>query len=423
LWKDVGQDGADAVLIAYGELDRVENGGNGRRHRGLVTRHLALLDQLGGRVLHVVPTGPLVHNGRPTLDREHFGFRDGISQPVIRGSQRESQADAQDLARAGEFILGYLNNQEMYAPPIWVTAESDYRNDLPTLDANLATRFPLFGAPTATRDARDFGRNGSFLAVRQLDQDVDGFRRSTELHAAAIRSRYRDIEAVAGHPIDADWVAAKMVGRWSDGTPLIGHPAHPAQQRDNRLANNFAYGSDDPRGFSCPMGAHIRRANPRDSFEPGDASERLITSRHRLLRRGRSYCYSPVPDQEEKRGLLFMALCSDLERQFEFVQHSWVNSGSFHALTNERDPIASDSSAEPGCFTIPMPAGPIVLSNVASHVHLRAGGYFFVPSLSACKYLCSVTALSKPGEPEEWTLRRDLPPLGAAEELVATAEM
>jgi hypothetical protein len=70
-----------------------------------------------------------------------------------------------------------------------------------------------------------------------------------------------------------------------------------------------------------------------------------------------------------------------------------------------------------------MPAGPIVLSNVASHVHLRAGGYFFVPSLSACKYLCSVTALSKPGEPEEWTLRRDLPPLGAAEELVATAEM
>ena len=145
--------------------------------------------------------------------REHFGFRDGISQPVIRGSQRSGTKPApRDLIAAGEFLLGYRNDQGFFTPPITVGAELDVHNSLPTVTATDATRFPRYGDQSAVAELRDLGRNGSFMVMRQLDQDVAGFEEAIERHAKALATKYRDLSAFTGAKIDSEWVAAKIIG-------------------------------------------------------------------------------------------------------------------------------------------------------------------------------------------------------------------
>lgn len=383
-------DGVDAVLVVYGHEP------NGT-HAELVSNHLQLLHHFGGSSIHEVPCAPVEENAEEViLDREHFGFRDGVSQPVMSGTRRAGRhVPERDLVPAGEFLLGYRNMQGFISPPIEIGAEYDARNDLPTISATSSNRYPYFGNRTPESATRDFGRNGSFLAVRQLDQDVEGFRTATAVLAKHLNESYPGLRELAGGIVDDEWVAAKIVGRWRDGSPLVGHTDGPGSIRANELPeNDFAYGIDDPRGFACPLGAHIRRANPRDSLEPGDDQEQKITNRHRLLRRGRSYAYKPDgQNTDECKGLLFMALCSDLERQFEFVQRTWLNATSFHGLVNERDPLLGGprgavEEVEPaGQLTIPTPAGPVTIPDIQSSVQLRGGGYFFIPSRSAFAFL------------------------------------
>jgi Dyp-type peroxidase family len=160
--------------------------------------------------------------------------------------------------------------------------------------------------------------------------------------------------------------------------------------------NDFAFGSDDPQGLACPFGSHIRRTNPRDSKQPGDPAEQAITNRHRLLRRGRTYV-KQLGEGKTEKGLMFVSLCADLERQFEFVQQVWSNSSSFHGLTNEPDPIFGTDTPDiekggscPRNYTIPTPAGPIKLTGMQNHVTVKAGGYFFLPSRSALTWLTDV---------------------------------
>ena len=215
-----------------------------------------------------------------------------------------------------------------------------------------------------------------------------------------MNDRYRQLPTIAGQAATPEWFAAKVIGRWQNGTPLVGNPDKPGKLGPNdRPENDFAFGIDDPRGHACPLGAHIRRTNPRDSLEPGDKLEEAITNRHRLLRRGRSYAYRPDGATSETKGLLFAALCSDLERQFEFVQHTWINASSFHGMTAETDPLLGNPLAEEGKtsaalvggtntrFTIPTATGPVVMEGLRSYVTMRAGGYFFLPSRSALTYL------------------------------------
>ena len=191
-----------------------------------------------------------------------------------------------------------------------------------------------------------------------------------------------------------------MMGRWRNGVPLVDKPnstsfnnrrgksrsdARDPYDRDN----DFAYGQDDPQGLHCPFGAHIRRANPRDSLQPDDPMQQQLTARHRLLRRGRSFETGGEGGKPEK-GLLFVAVCADVERQFELVQQSWVSSPSFHGLSSEPDPIISsspDDPAESRVFTIPTAAGPLTLHGIQSYVTVNGGGYFFMPSRSALQYL------------------------------------
>jgi cytochrome P450/deferrochelatase/peroxidase EfeB len=401
--------GADAILIICAKEAATCD--------AVLQRHLALLGE--GALLHVIPTAPLTGGlpfgadedaatrayGRATDRRaeyEHFGFRDGISQPIIRGTQRFlKRVHDRDVVEPGEFILGYRNNQGYYGPAATVAAESDHRNHLPTVLADVPSRFPTF--EDANKAVRDFGRNGSFLVVRQLAQDVDGFKSFVGQKAKDLKHDYPNLADVAGAPIDAKWLAAKIVGRWPDGTPLVERPGADTgegERKHSTTENDFTFGVDDPQGLRCPFGAHIRRTNPRDSLEPGDAFEVAITNRHRLLRRGRSYEYAPAEGAPTEKGLVFACLCADLDRQFEFVQQTWLQSPNFHGLREEPDPLLGQAgSGRPAVFTIPTPSGPVCVRGMQSFVTVRAGGYFFLPSHSAIQYLIDI---NQPGyEPQK----------------------
>ncbi|SDN70962.1 hypothetical protein [Afipia sp. GAS231] len=354
-------------------------------------------------------------NTQPTdkgINYEHFGFRDGISQPVISGTQRFARgASPRDIMAPGEFLLGYKSNQGYYPPTPVVARESDTGNRLGSVPAPEDTRFSAFQDPRP--QARDFGRNGSFLAIRQLEQHVDKFHDYAERCAENLVDETMGLlPDLIGGPVTWDWVEAKMMGRWHDGVPLIDRPVGPAPPDDAantdageaeradppdrqarhekrmRTDTDLNFGVDDPQGLFCPFGAHIRRTNPRGSLAPGDDSQLMITNRHRLLRRGRSY------QQEGEKGLLFIGLCADLERQFEFIQQSWLGSTSFAGLTNEPDPIMSVKP--PGAstrFTIPTSAGSLSLPGAESFVTVHGGGYFFLPSRSALMFLAEFTQL------------------------------
>jgi deferrochelatase/peroxidase EfeB len=251
---------------------------------------------------------------------------------------------------------------------------------LPDLVANLPARFPDFSGARASAP-RDLGRNGSFLVIRQLEQDVAGFNAHADALARQLQPSFQ------GERIDGRWVAARMVGRWQDGSSLSRHPFAPGGKADN----DFLYGVDDPQGVRCPYGAHIRRAFPRDSLSPEHKDQLSISNRHRLMRRGRAYAATQGAERTE--GLVFMCLSADIERQFEFVQQTWLSSTTFHGMAGEIDPIASGRSrpaAGGGAFTIQTPAGPVTMRNVQSFVTVRNGGYFFLPSRAALRFLATL---------------------------------
>jgi Dyp-type peroxidase family len=414
LWRDATpepeSDVADAVLLIYA-ADRESLDGE-------IDCHKALLESCGGAVVHrairtlMLDDKGAVIDGRPPkrgkpwpTSHEHFGFRDGLSQPVIRGTEQFTPGfNKHDLVAPGEFVLGYRNNQGYFPSAITVPAATDRGESLPILAESTAFGHPDFAGRDDLLATRDFGRNGSFLVIRQLSQDVAGFRELAERKARELVEHYGEAElrATVGEHVGPEWVAAKMMGRWRDGRPLIGNPRLENEFHDRKPNNDFLYGRDDPRGHQCPLGAHIRRTNPRDSLEPDDPLEQAIANRHRLLRRGRSYVFDPAighgdyvtrhdPKAKVQRGMLFMCLCGDLERQFEFVQQSWATLPSFHGLTGEPDPITTDADdPEERGYTIPTPAGPLSLKDMQSFVRLHGGGYFFVPSRSAIDYLINL---------------------------------
>ncbi|MBU6166389.1 MAG: cytochrome P450 [Alphaproteobacteria bacterium] len=320
----------------------------------------------------VIITGPSGNGPDPdSLEHDHFGFRDGISQPVIRHTGDWRRRPATDQMAAGELLLGHPSNQGYVAPPLRLESGHDPLGLLPA--ANPPARpYPDF-TPDDPPAFRDFGRNGSFLVVRRLAQNVEGFAAGTAAAAADLNGRCPHLAASIGQAIDGPWVAAKIIGRWPDGTPLIDR-AGPAGTTDAR--NDFSFAAEDPQGLACPLGSHIRRANPRDGLDIGDPESLATVNRHRLVRRGRPYRL------DGERGLMFTAICADIERQFEFVQQRWLNGPSFHGLAGEIDPLLGQ-----GAFTVPTATGPVRLLGLAQWVTLKGGGYFFLPGRAALRWL------------------------------------
>jgi len=301
-------------------------------------------------------------------DREPFGFLDGISQPVLAGLTPGTPREG-EVVRDGEFVLGYVN-------------EYDQRTERPLLRPDADPHRMLPRDPDGS-GAADLGRNGSYLVFRQLRQDIELF--ADFLDRASI---------VAGQvdPERRERLAAKIVGRWrGTGAPLTlspdrDDPAHAS-------ANDFGFHELDARGHRCPVGAHIRRANPRDSLPPdaGTPASLRVNHRHRLLRRGRTYHSMPdtTGSGPAEQGLHFMCLNTNLARQYEFVQHSWVNDPNFGGLVGVEDPLIGPRRDGPSTFV--EPASPVRRRHdgLPQFVQTRGGAYFFLPGLRALRYLTS----------------------------------
>ncbi len=269
---------------------------------------------------------------------EHFGFADGVSDPLVDGFPTTSGTG--DIA-TGEFLLGYPNQY----------------------DGKL-TKMPQLGA---SGDA--LGKNGTYLVLRQLKQDVGAFWAFME-------------EEAARQGITADYLAAKFVGRWKSGAVV-----EPDQDTDpNKVDNSFNF-TKDPHGQGCPLGSHIRRANPRSVGLGATEAESLkVANRHRILRRGRSYgsfLANPAQDDGNERGLLFICLNANIERQFEFVQHTWINSVKFAGLYDEDDPLIGSAVEDNRNFTIQDLPIRRRVCGFQQFVTTKGGSYFFLPSLSA----------------------------------------
>jgi Dyp-type peroxidase family len=189
-------------------------------------------------------------------------------------------------------------------------------------------------------------------------------------------------------------LAAKFVGRWPSGAPLVLSP----DKDDPALADadDFGYFDRDPRGFACPLGSHIRRANPRDSLGPDTTRALASANRHRILRRGRSYgprLQDPRVDDGADRGLHFICLNSDIERQFEFVQQTWINNPVFGGLNGEVDPLVGyQDKLEKGDAMMTVQADPVRMRvhNIRPFVTVKGGAYFFLPSIRALRFLASL---------------------------------
>lgn len=299
------------------------------------------------------------------LDKEHFGFVDGISNVKLAGAEMKVRKGPGSEVAAGEFLLGYPNE---YGKLPFMPHVAEARD-----------RASVLSGRDVRPGRRALGRNGTYLVFRHLAQDVPGFWR-----AMAEATRRAD---GTPDPAAAELLAAKCVGRWKNGAPLAKWPTEPPASVPAAELNDFGFAKDDAHGYGCPLGAHIRRANPRDALPPLDpVQSQQIVNRHRLLRRGRTYgpTYEQAPDDDD-RGLAFICLNASIRRQFEFVQQTWLANSKFGGLYEDSDPIVLGG-------TITQQARPVRRRTVGlpRFVHVRGGGYFFLPGLSALRFLASL---------------------------------
>jgi deferrochelatase/peroxidase EfeB len=335
---------------------------------------------------------------------EPFGFTDSISQPAIDWERKQplglqKRDHYSNLMALGELLLGYPNEYGQYTSRPLINPQKDERAAL---------------LPVAEDEPQlhDLGRNGSYLVMRQLNQNVPAFW------------KYLD-EISEGDPVKREQLASTMVGRKRDGTPLVDVSNSPIEgiKTDGVQAeqNQFNY-DDDPHGQHCPIGSHIRRSNPRTGdfppvvtgllsrlirtlgFGRKHPDEDLIASVrfHRLLRRGRAYGRQFTPEQALSpdapgfnTGMHFICLMASISRQFEFVQNSWSMGPKFGGLQNESDPLLGNrqplvNGELTNHFSHPSKHGPgQCLRYLPSFVTVQGGAYFFMPGIRALRYLVS----------------------------------
>ncbi|MBV9174566.1 MAG: peroxidase [Chloroflexi bacterium] len=305
----------------------------------------------GVEVRFVQDTMALAHANGIGSEGEHFGFADPISQPPIEGADipwypgdgaLDEHGNWRPL-KPGEFLLGY----EDEAGP-----EGAQVPDPPELRLN-----------------------GTYLVFRKLYQDVAAFRRYL---AAAAKSLY----GLDDH-YHQELVAAKMMGRWRSGCPVDLSPDKDdlTIAADPERRNDFTY-ADDPEGVRCPLGAHLRRSNPRATV----LKRATAVRRHRLIRRGVEYGPhledGSLEDDGVDRGLVNMFINADIERQFEFVQKEWMHGGEFIGLDpHEQDPI-NGVGGEGSQMLVPGARRPI-LFDLPTFVRVKGSEYLFVPGLKA----------------------------------------
>jgi Dyp-type peroxidase family len=289
---------------------------------------------------------------------DHFGFRDALSQPAIEGltDLGKHGPDYDRPLKAGELLLGHADEFGEVPDPPSVPGERD-ADDL----------LPDHGHPPGWKA---LGHNGTYLVVRKLRQDVAAFEQFIAQHAG-------DNEELA------TLLKAKMVGRWPNGSPLRpGQERQPERGLHETVDNSFRYMREDPHGYGCPLGSHVRRSNPRDSLAPNPKLSMKIGRYHRIVRRG-----IPYVDPDGTRGLMFMALNTDLARQFEFIQRTWMNNEQMAGLDGDVDPLTKEQSQRERRVILQEQPVRKCLGGLSEFVRMRGGGYFFLPGLRALEWL------------------------------------
>jgi Dyp-type peroxidase family len=369
----------------------------------------------------------------PLTGHEHFGFLDGVSQPGIRGRISPHPHDVltlrqnpekdqypnqgkpgQDVLWPGEFVFGYPGQDPK---------ATDAQGGITKAGPNSLTH----GGPEGGAAGPIWAQDGSYLVVRRLRQDVAKFH------------KFLADNAPQGMP--SDRFGASLVGRWTSGAPIIRRPTadDPPLGNDDCANNHFEFGGasntipkpvangmcaderdpqspGDVTGARCPFAGHIRKAYPRDDTGTSplkDPISEVTTQTHRLLRRGIPFGdpYYPAPDPGHdpdtgNRGLLFACYQTSIERQFEFVTHSWVNNPEFKdksengQLQSGHDLIIGQnnekgSRARRCVLRIPQADGSttnVIVNANDEWVIPTGGGYFFAPSIDA---LCLLTGQSR----------------------------
>ncbi len=325
-------------------------------------------DENGLKIVHVLNAETFPD------DKEHFGFRDSISQPTIIGSGVTGLKI--DDIKPGEFVLGYLNEYNVHPDTPLIRQEQGNMSMLPK-------------DPDGS-DQKDLGRNGTYFVLRQLKEDVDGFW-------SFLNEKSKN-EDGSLNPDESTKLAAKMMGRWPSGAPLVKFPDKDPGGLSND--NDFVYTETDKLGLRCPFGAHSRRTNPRDNFEETGPAESLkLTRKHRIMRRVRSYGEKYVGSATEHTpadevGILFGCFNADINRQFEFIQYTWANYPKFKQLYADPDPFIGVKENPPEGvvqqFTIPTETHNQYVDGLKSFVTVKGGAYFFFPSLTVLKYLSTI---------------------------------
>ena len=297
-----------------------------------------------------------MENGRPVpTAKVHFGYTDGISTPTIRGGPEHYNRDRQRPCEPWLFVL--REDAEIYEVP----------------------------------EPHELGLNGSFAVFKKVETDVVGFE---------------DFLQSNSDKIDPDLLAAKMCGRWRNGVPLALSPdtdSPPGGLLPEEL-NDFEYveadGSGDPKGIRCPVGAHIRRVNPRGQPVAGQGLPGGSNNSHRLIRR--ALPYGPTYDRTKpydgiERGILFHFINSSIENQYEFVLRQWVNDGEFaggvRLHPKSKDPLSGTQDPDESLFVMPQANGqpPIEVTGLLSFVTTKAAAYVFLPSITGIKFVANVT--------------------------------
>jgi deferrochelatase/peroxidase EfeB len=296
-----------------------------------------------------------MQDGKPVPTfKVHFGFNDGISMTTIRGGPEHYPPDHQQPCDSWLFVL--QDDAENYIVP----------------------------------QPRELGLNGSFAVFKMVETDVVGFENFLQSKK---------------DQIDPELLAAKICGRWRNGVPLMLSPDtdSPAGGIAQDQLNNFNYvnadGSGDPRGLRCPVGAHMRRINPRGQPVTGQGIPGGTNNTHRLIRRGMPYgpVYDPTkPYDGIKRGLLGYFINSSIENQYEFVLGHWVNDSEFAGAVRlnpkSKDPMIATQDPLESIFVIPQANGapPIEITGLFSFTTTKAAAYCFLPSITAIKFISTL---------------------------------
>lgn len=273
-------------------------------------------------------------------EKEHFGFADGISQPIY------FEDDLNDELRGNSSF----NNWNPFAALNLVLTKD-----------SLGKAFIDDGKPT------DQGNHsyGSYLVFRKLEQDVQGWNKAV-------------VEVAKKTKISPGLVGAYAVGRFQDGTPVV---SHSSSQGAMPIENDFDF-SNDVNGSKCPFHSHIRKTNPRGE-SPGGLD--FDKDKVRITRRGIPYGDPEI--QSEAKGLLFMCYQSNIKDQFDFMQNSWADNDNFLNQSTGIDSVIGQGSSSAKQWPSVHGQASFQQMSFQQFVNMKGGEYFFTPSISSLKNL------------------------------------